>query len=56
MIPRCKDWSVRVLKQGSMPEVRLTITAPTKLLAKLSFRHDYPAYWSRNFKVSYRRH
>ena len=48
MIPRVKPWHVNVVGTGR----RIRILAPTKVLAKLNFRFEYPEYWGCEIKIS----
>lgn len=50
-IPQVRLWMVRVLDQG-VEITRCWVWAPTRKLAKLNFRHEYPGYWGKGIKVS----
>ena len=48
MIPQVRTWSVRIVETGE----RIPILAPTKFLAKLNFRHEFPRHWGKEIKIS----
>lgn len=52
MIPRVKDWTVRVLATDTAPEEKIRIQTPTKQLVRICFRMDYPRFWGREIKIS----
>ena len=51
MIPKVKKWRVRVLEKGRQDQI-LFIDAPTKLLARLNVRYEYPGTWGKTIKIS----
>ena len=48
MIPRVRTWSIRLVETGE----RIEVYGPTKLLARLAFRHDYPRFWGKEIRIS----
>lgn len=52
MIPKVRTWLVRLPATVISSEKRIEVYGPTKLLARLAFRQDYPQYWMREIKIS----
>lgn len=55
MIPQVKDWNIKVsgIVNGRVLNNHLVeVMAPTKRLAILGFRIDFPGYWGYTLKVS----
>jgi len=48
MIPSVKTWIVRLVETGE----RIEMLAPTKTLARIGFRLDFPCHWGKAIKIS----
>lgn len=55
MIPRVKTWTVSVLDDNGKVIERIAVLAPTKLLARLNVRHEYPRTWGHALKIGLKR-
>jgi hypothetical protein len=53
-IPSVKTWLVTVLSEGKAV-ARHEVYAPTKTLARIGFRLDFPQYWGTPIRIGLRR-
>ncbi len=53
-IPSVKTWLVTVVDNGK-DIARFEVLSPTKKLAKIGFRLDYPRFWGLPLKIGLKR-